>query len=161
MNDRGMRVWFAAFVLVVFCTGVGAGIVLDRLLGPRPGGPMALGPGPGGPFADPPGRGRGGRDGGPPPLDRLTDALAAELGLSAAQRTGLDALLRAQRDRLDAVRRESQGRFEAEQKLIRDEIRKMLTPEQQPRFDAWLAKMGPLPGPEDGPPPRGAGPRGR
>jgi hypothetical protein len=148
MNEQRMRVWLAVFMLVVFCTGLGAGVVLDRLLAPPP--PA------GRPGAGMGGRLGGGRAGGPPPLERLADRLTADLKLSEDQHARITAVLESRRARLDAIRRDAQGKFEIEQKEMRDEIRKLLAPAQQPQFDEWLKKWGPPPGGQGG----GMGPGG-
>lgn len=139
MSDDRVRIWFALFVLVVFCAGVAAGVVLDRSLNRRPAvvrasdrgaprGPMESGSGG-------PGPGGGSRRGGGPPPRVLVDRLASELALTADQRTKIEEVLTARRTRLEAVQREVRDRFEAEQRSLRDEIRTLLTPEQQETFD--------------------------
>jgi hypothetical protein len=143
MSDSRLRIWFAMFVLVVFCAGLAGGVVLDRSLtrrafdraagrgGPR--GPMDFGPG--GPGPGGPGPGGGPRRGGGPPPRVLVDRLSSELGLSADQRTKVEEVLTARRARLESVQREVRDRFETEQRGLRDEIRTVLTPEQQETFD--------------------------
>jgi hypothetical protein len=144
MSDNRMRIWFALFVLVVFCAGLAGGVVLDRSLNRRPavdrafdrGGPRGpMGVGPGGPGQGGPGPAGGPRRGGGPPPRVLVDRLASELGLSADQRTKVEEVLTARRTRLEAVQREVRDRFETEQRGLRDEIRTVLTPEQQETFD--------------------------
>jgi hypothetical protein len=137
MSDNRVRLWFALFVLVVFGVGLAGGVVLDRSFGRRGAfdrssdrgrRPMDVGPG---------GQGAGGgsrRGGGPPPAV-LVDRLARELDLTAEQRTKIEEVLTARRTRLEAVQREVRERFDAEQRSLRDEIRKLLTPEQQEKFD--------------------------
>jgi Spy/CpxP family protein refolding chaperone len=138
MSDNRVRLWFALFVLVVFGVGLAGGVVLDRSFGRRAGferssdrgprGPMNVGPGGQGP-------GSGSRRGGGPPPAVLVDRLARELDLTAEQRTKIEEVLTARRTRLETVQREVRARFEEEQRGLRDEIRNVLTPEQQEKFD--------------------------
>jgi Spy/CpxP family protein refolding chaperone len=123
------RIWFSLFVLVVFCVGLASGVMIGRRLPPgRPGIGRPFGLGPGGP----PGGRRGGASA--PLLDRMT----TELSLSDGQRAQVDAILRERRDRLDTFRRETNERFVTEQRELRDDIRKLLTPAQQQKFDRLL-----------------------
>jgi Spy/CpxP family protein refolding chaperone len=144
MSDNRVRLWFSLFVLVVFSVGLAGGVVLDRSIGRRafldrsfdrggPRGPMDFGrggPGAGGG----PGPGGSRRGGGPTPRV-LVDRLASELDLTAEQRAKIEEVLTARRTQLETVQREVRERFEAEQRSLRDEIRKVLTPEQQEKFD--------------------------
>ena len=135
MSDNRVRVWFSLFVLVVFCVGLAGGVVIGRVVGRRAyfdrsfdrggaGGPMDFGPGgPGGPR-------RGG-----PPSRMLVDRLSRDLDLTADQRTKVEEVLTARRSTMEALQRDVRSRFEAEQRSLRDEIRKVLTPEQQVKFD--------------------------
>ena len=136
MSDSRTRIWFALFVVVVFCAGLGGGVILDRAIG-RPaffdrGSPRgALDfPGPGG-------MRRGGR---PPRL--LLDRLASELDLSADQRSKIEAVLIAHRASVENVQREVRDRFDAAQRSLHDDIRKVLTPEQQEKFDKTQRERG-------------------
>jgi uncharacterized membrane protein len=96
MSDRKVRVWFALFVLAIFCVGLAGGaLVARRLL------PMER------------------------PIDRLMrDPRAGEPGDPDGRRGRLDTL------------RDVRDRFDAERRTVRDEIRNVLTPEQQQKFDA-------------------------
>ncbi len=143
------RIWFALFVLAVFCLGGAAGLMLgrqmernDRFDRPPAGRPF----GPGGP--------RGGPGGGPPP-QVLLERLSRDLDLSADQRAQLDVVLHASRDRVEQFQREVRGRFDDEQRSLHQEIRKILTPDQQARFDRFVqeGRRGRGPG-------RGRGDRG-
>jgi hypothetical protein len=160
--------WFGAFVAVVALAGVASGVLFDRyVLGPRRppdgrrGGAIAAGPARGGmPGMGPgmgPGVGRGMMRGG-----RLDDRLAAELDLTSAQRERVAEILSRRRAKLDQVRSEMQGRMQTEQKELRDEIRTILDPKQQKRFDEVMP-INPQPGrPGFGPGERrGPGPPGR
>jgi len=134
-------IWFASFVLVVFCLGGLLGWRLGTYL-PRPGPGM---PGMFGGRGGPGGPGRGGTPGfgrgldGPPPLPPdLVNRLTSELQLDAAQQDQVGRILADHRDRLDAVHRAARERFEKEQRDLRAAIRTVLTPEQQARFDKFL-----------------------
>ncbi len=142
MSDRRMRVWFALFVLAVFGVGLASGILIGRrMIGPAfegPGGPFGMGRGRG------PGAAVGLRPGAL--LQRLTD----ELQLTPDQQAQVKEVLATRRARLEQLQRDVRDRFEREQQSLRDEIRKVLTPEQQDKFEKWIASA---------PPPRGRGPR--
>jgi Spy/CpxP family protein refolding chaperone len=132
MQDKHLRLWFVVFVLAVFMAGVGGGSILDRYLGrggPRnpAGGPRRAG-GPGGP---------GGV--------QMARRLATDLDLTSAQQAELDAILARRRQRIEQVQGEVQARFEAEQREMRDEIAKILTPDQRKKFEGWLNRE-PFPG---------------
>jgi hypothetical protein len=123
------RVWFALFVLAVFCLGGAAGLILGRRMEradrfDRPDGRPAFGRG--GP--------RGPGPGGPPP-QVLLERLSRDLDLTTDQRTQLDVVLRASRDRVEQFQRDVRGRFDEEQRSLHEEIRKILTPDQESRFE--------------------------
>ena len=153
MSDNRARIWFALFVLVVFCLGGAGGFFLGRQV-PRgrffAGGPAAPGP-PGdggfGGIAGSPGLRRGGPGrGGPPPFGRglgpppgeLVNRLTTELQLDAGQQTQLRQILDDRRDRLEAVHRDARERFDKEQRDLHAAIRAALRPDQQARFDRFL-----------------------
>ena len=130
MADSKVRLWFALFVLVIFCVGLtGGALVARRLLPPERsigrliGGPRTFGPG------DPDGR-RG------PMRGLLVERLSRELDLTAEQRAKIDQALTSSRNRLETLQRDVRDRFDAERRTVQDEIRGVLTPEQQQKFDA-------------------------
>lgn len=131
MADSRMRIWFALFVLAVFCLGAAAGVFvgrrMERVDRPGRGGPIA-GVGP-----------RGGSPGGPPP-QLLLERLSRELDLDASQREQIGAVLRASRARVEVLQRDVRARFETEQRALHDEIRKLLTPAQQEQFDRSIER---------------------
>jgi hypothetical protein len=123
MVDRASRVWFAAFVLVIFVAGLAAGMAIDRVVGrrgPPPDAPRAFGP-----FARPL----------PPPL---VERLAADLDLTEAQRQEVHELLERRRSRLRALQGEVAGRFQQEQREFRTELRRILTADQATRLEEAL-----------------------
>lgn len=134
MSDSRARVWFASFVLAVFCVGLASGVLLGRrMIGP----PLPSFR----EFGGPPGLAAG-RRGGPPP-GLLLDRLNRELSLTPDQRTQVDVVLKASRQRLDQFQQDTRDRFEREQQSLRDDIRKLLTPDQQQKFDRWVDENPP------------------
>jgi Spy/CpxP family protein refolding chaperone len=129
MSDNRTRIWFSLFVLVVFCVGMAGGMLIGRRMAPPPP--------PAGMFPGEPGPGRG-RGPGPGPL---IDRLDREVQLTPEQRTRVQAIFDARRGRLEEVQREVIARAEEERRALQDEIRKVLTPEQQARFDRWIAEQ--------------------
>jgi hypothetical protein len=149
MSDSRARIWFALFVLVVFCLGGAGGFILGRHVPPFPGGA------PGDPFADGrgfPREGGPGRRGGPPlfgrgpggpggPLGLPPEAagrLADQLQLDEGQRAQLRQIMENRRPRLEQVHREARERFDAEQRELRAAIRALLRPDQVQRFDQFI-----------------------
>ena len=134
MADSRARVWFALFVLAVFCVGGALGIVIGRRMAPAPPfGPRGFdGRGRGGPgiFEPVPGR----PPLGPIVLERLTSAL----NLDADQTARVKQILDERRDRLEQVHREARERFEKEQRELHAAIRAVLRPDQQQTFDHFL-----------------------
>jgi Spy/CpxP family protein refolding chaperone len=132
MPGNRTRIWFSLFILAVFCVGLGLGVVLGRRMPPgaqqRAG--MFVGPGArGGPA------GRGGRGG------MLIERLDRELQLTADQKTRIKGIFDERRSHLETVQREVAARAEQEQRELQAEIRNVLTPDQQERFDRWLAQQ--------------------
>jgi Spy/CpxP family protein refolding chaperone len=70
--------------------------------------------------------------GGPPPF--------GELNLSPEQETRLKVIMEAHRPELEAVLRETFPKVRAVHERIDAELRKVLNPEQQKRFDRWKAE---------------------
>ena len=131
MSDNRLRIWFVLFVLAVFCVGLAGGVLVGRRLFPAPG--LFFG------FrGDPPAF--GGRMGGPPP-QYLVEQMARELDLTPEQRTQVEGVLKASRGRVEEFQRDVRDRFENERRTLRDEIRKVLTPEQQQQFERWLERQ--------------------
>jgi Spy/CpxP family protein refolding chaperone len=130
MSDNRTRIWFALFVLAVFGVGLASGVLMGRRMGPPP--PRADG-----------GAGMRGPAGAPlPPPGRLIERLDRDLQLTGDQRQRIEAILEARRPRIEAVQKEVVARAEQEQREMQAEIRTVLTPEQQERFDRWLAQRG-------------------
>ncbi len=130
MSDSRTRIWFALFVLAVFCVGLAAGAIVGR----RYGAPARAFDGAG--FVGPAGRGPG--SGRPPSAARLIDRLDRELQLTDEQRTGIQKIFEARRERLEGVQRDMRNRMDQEQRELQEEIRTVLTPEQLPKFEKWL-----------------------
>jgi Spy/CpxP family protein refolding chaperone len=134
MSDNRTRVWFALFVLAVFCVGMAAGTLVGRRLGLPPSdveGPPLAGPG---------GRRGGAGPSGPSGASpaRLIDRLDRELQLTDEQKAGIQKVFEARREPLERAQREMRERMDREQRELQAEIRKVLTAEQQPKFDRWL-----------------------
>jgi Spy/CpxP family protein refolding chaperone len=128
MSDNRTRIWFSLFVLAVFCVGLASGLIVGRRLGPPPR------------TADP--RfvtGPGGPGGGPPPR-RLLERLDEVLRLTPDQHAQVEQIFESRRKELEAVQDDVIARAQKEQQELQAEIRKVLTPEQQARFDKWLAE---------------------
>jgi Spy/CpxP family protein refolding chaperone len=126
MTNRRAAIWFAVFAVVVFASGVASGVLLDRLfVGPRPA----------------PGIAMGGFRGGPNPA-RLAGQLTRELSLTSEQSARVQAIFDERRGQVRRMHRdlraEARRRFVEEQGSLRAEIRAVLTPEQQVKFDALL-----------------------
>jgi len=143
MTSRRAALWFAMFAVVVFGAGMASGILLDRFAGPS-----RL------PF------GWAGVRGGPNP-ERLAGRLTRELSLTPEQAQRVREIFERRRGQVRDMHRElraqARQRFEQEQAALRTELRAVLTPVQQAKFDA-LVKGGPdrvWPGPGrfQGPPP--------
>jgi hypothetical protein len=83
-------------------------------------------------FEGPPGPGL--RRGGPPP-GILLDRLDRELSFTDEQRARVGTVLKTSRERLDQFQQDTHNRLENEQRDLREEIRRQLTPERQARFD--------------------------
>lgn len=145
MPDSRSRIWFALFVLVVFCLGGAGGFVLGRHAPPfrGPGDALADLRGPVGPGF---GRGGPGRRGGPPfgpggPAGLPPEAagrLADQLQLDDAQRAQFRKVLEDHRAKFEAVHREARDRFDSEQRELRSAIRALLRPDQVQRFDQFV-----------------------
>ena len=146
MSDSRARIWFALFVLVIFCVGLGGGIAIGRHMGPpAPGGPLGFlhgGGRRGGPFGAGPGfgMGRGGPQGLPPGLlDRMTE----DLKLDDTQRAQVRKILDDRRDRLEQIHREAQEKFDKEASDLHNALRAVLRPDQQRQFDEWVRRHRP------------------
>ena len=148
------ELWVALFVLVIFVTGLAAGIVVTRWspfgwFGQRPG-PSAFG----GPVV-PAALGRG----------RLMERVSERLDLTEQQTESLEQVFEARRERLRAEREAIRSRIETEKETFRTEIADILTPEQLETFNAEIVRLDDERRRRTGPgrrgPPGGRGPDGR
>ncbi len=71
---------------------------------------------------------------------RLLDRFSSKLQLSPEQHTQVGAILEAKRQKIDALRAEIRPRFEDIRTTTSAEIRQLLTPEQQQKFDTMQAE---------------------
>lgn len=131
MAANRTRVWFSLFILAVFCLGLALGLMLGRRMAP----PAFAGAGV---FNGPPG-GRGGP--GPRGPRLLIERLDRELQLTDDQKQRLQSIFDARRPQLEAMQRDMAVRAEEEQRALQADVRKVLTPEQQVRFDRWLEQQ--------------------
>jgi len=143
------HVWFAAFVLIVFAGGLAAGVALDRSVwhggrGPGPG--FRSGDrGPGGPGSSgrDGGRDGGGRDGGRsggrggdgPPTEAFVRELDSLLTLTPGQEARVTEIINASRPQMRTLQEEASKKFADQQQSLRDQIVKVLTPEQAKKFE--------------------------
>lgn len=111
--NRSLAFWQG---LALVLLGLLIGVTLGRF-GPRPGRP-AFGP-----------------EWGPPRRPPLMAVIARELDLTPSQRDSLAVILERHRRVLESQRRAIEERMGPERDSLRDEVRAILTPEQQGRFD--------------------------
>ena len=71
---------------------------------------------------------------------RLLDQFSSKLKLTPKQRNQVGAILQAKRQKIDALRAEIRPRFEDLRASTSAEIRRVLTTEQQQRFDVMEAQ---------------------
>jgi hypothetical protein len=116
--------------LIVICSAL-AGAAVERMLMQR-GSPRRGGPG-----------GQGGPGGGRPSREMdqrrradMLDHMTKDLGLTAAQRAGIDSVMQRTDSSLRAIRSEMQPRTEAVFKASRAEIGARLDPAQRARFES-------------------------
>jgi hypothetical protein len=134
--------WFASFVLLVFCLGGLLGFRLGMHAAPdRPFGGGGL---PGGRFGG--GRpGPYGRADGPPPAlpPDLIVQLTREVQLDAPQQEQVKKILEDRRDRFEQVHRDARERFDKETEDLHAAIRAVLRQDQQQSFDDFLDRRAP------------------
>ena len=85
--------------------------------------------------------GPAGGPGGRPRAGMLIERLDRELQLTADQRARVQAIFDERRSRLETVQRDIAARAEQERRDLQAEIRKVLTVDQQARFDRWLEQQ--------------------
>jgi uncharacterized membrane protein len=91
-----------------------------------------------------------------PPVGGPLPPWMAPLAISDAQRAAAEAIVQRHRPALDSIMRDAFPKLHAERERMESEIRGLLTPEQQQRFDELKRTRGP----PRGPPPPGRHPPG-
>ena len=126
MTNTATRLWVAAFVVLVFVTGLSIGLAVSARLGAGDPGNRFRGPG------------RTGFRPGPPGFvsERIIGRLAGEADFTEDQRERLEALFAEREGRFRQFNREMRERFEAEQASLHDGVATILTPTQMEIFDA-------------------------
>jgi hypothetical protein len=114
------RLWFVLFVVVVFSSGLGTGLLIARL-GPR------------GPWT-----GRHGLPGPPPSHADSAARVARDLGLSPEQEREVRAAFERGAARLDEFRARTGQEFDGLLNQLNADIEKTLSPDQRERFRAHL-----------------------
>lgn len=76
----------------------------------------------------------------PVPETGVVDEFAAELALTPEQRAAVDAILDERHRIIDSIMAPVRPQITAARDAARRQIRQRLTAEQQPRFDAYLAR---------------------
>jgi hypothetical protein len=66
--------------------------------------------------------------------------LTDDLNLDATQREEVGRVLRARRERIEGLQHDVRQQFDREQQNLRDEIRKVLRPDQQQRFEETFGR---------------------
>ncbi len=71
---------------------------------------------------------------------QMLDRFSQKLRLTPEQKTQVKAVFEAKRQKMDALRGELRPRFEEIRRSTQEEMQKILTPEQQKRFDRMEAE---------------------
>ncbi len=124
MSDTNMRLWAGLFVLVVFVTGLAAGVTVSPWLSPGPT--------------------RGIMDGRPTPdrmTERLLDRTSDSLDLTEDQEQRLRAVFAGRQQRLREINEQVRERFETQQAQMNAEIASILTLEQMEIFENEILSM--------------------
>ena len=119
MTNTATRLWVAAFVLLVFVSGLSIGLAVSARRGPGGPGRNPIRPGPPGLVSE-----------------RIIGRLAGKADFTEDQRERLEALFTEREGRFRQFNREMRERFEAEQASLRDGVATILTPTQMEIFDA-------------------------
>lgn len=125
------RLWFAAFVTIVFVSGTATGLLLHRVLESTASADA--------PDARP--RRPGRRPMAPPSPADLAARMSEDLDLTADQRAQLLAILEARRGKLEAVEQEVRARFDQAHRELNAEIERILTPEQREKLKVLQERM--------------------
>ena len=124
MSDTNMRLWAGLFVLVVFVTGLAAGVTVSPWLSPGPT--------------------RGIMDRRPTPdrmTERLLDRTSDSLDLTEDQEQRLRAVFAGRQQRLREINEQVRERFETQQAQMNAEIASILTLEQMEIFENEILSM--------------------
>ena len=127
MNAKNARLWVVLFAMVLFLSGLAAGVVLRPWFGLGLGG-----------FAPPRAPGRVA----PRNAQALIERVATQIELSDQQRERLEQLFDARRQRFREINLEVRQRFEAEQEDLRAQIGEILTPAQVEIFENEIVRLG-------------------
>jgi hypothetical protein len=71
----------------------------------------------------------------------MVKRFSSKLGLAAEQEKNVAVILQAKREKIEALRAEMKPRFEEIRQNAKDEIKKILNPEQQKKLDVLDEKM--------------------
>ena len=139
MTNTVTRLWVAAFVAMVFVSGLSIGLAVSARMGAGDPGNRFHGPG------------RPGFRPGPAGLvsERIIGRLEGETDFTEEQRERLEELFAERESRFRQFNREMRERFEAEQASLRDGVAAILTPAQMEIFEAARrpGRGRPRPGP--------------
>jgi Spy/CpxP family protein refolding chaperone len=124
MTGQTRRRWFGVFMGLVYCAGIGTGILLRQYLESSP---TASEMRPGFP--------------GPPPPGMMANVLAKQLDLSDTQRAQVETILSARRQKLGSLGEQIRTRMESDRADLFAEIDRILTPEQRPKLEALAARL--------------------
>jgi Spy/CpxP family protein refolding chaperone len=137
MSNVQTQLSISLFVLVVFLTGLGAGILGTNWVNSGP--PIGRRFGPGGPTGPSHQRSQGG-----PPFinERLMDRLASSIDLTNDQADRLEALFESRREGFREMTRMTRERFNRDRDEFHTAVSEILTVEQMQRFESEFVRMG-------------------
>ena len=137
MSNVQTQLSISLFVLVVFLTGLGAGILGTNWVNSGP--PIGRRFGPGGPT----GPSHQLSQGGPPFInERLMDRLASSIDLTNDQADRLEALFESRREGFREMTRMTRERFNRDRDEFHTAVSEILTVEQMQRFESEFVRMG-------------------